>query len=68
MASTYFGIFGHHISTFTLLCFAKGHWWGYDTRNEHTVHIINLMKFYDGVSILEEVSRYEFSSFCKIQE
>ena len=36
-----FGTFGHHFSTFRLLCLAKDHWRGFSTLNAHMVHIVN---------------------------
>ena len=42
----FYGYFsGIAIKSFTILCFAWGHWWVFNTRNAHNVHIAYSIRF-----------------------
>ena len=42
------------ISMYTVLCLTKDHHWSYNNRNAHLVHIVNSIRFKNGVSIVAE--------------
>ena len=49
-------LLGQYFLLLEPLCLAKDHWWGLITRNAHMVHIVNKIRFKNGVYFLVEVS------------